>query len=94
MCAVLWCYHAKCENCESTDAAKHFTVGRLELVVAVREVDDLGGTHEREVERVEEQHEVLALVVVQCDRLERQSGISAVVENEGAAFVTEALLTD
>ena len=42
----------------------------LELLGAVIEGDDLGGADEGEVQRVEEEDNVLALVVVQRDLLE------------------------
>jgi hypothetical protein len=44
-------------------AANHFAVVGAELIAAITEGDDLGGTDKREVERVEEQHDVLASVV-------------------------------
>lgn len=50
-------------------ATQHSRVQCFELGNAVRERDDLGRAHEREVQRVEEQHDVLALVVRQRDGL-------------------------
>lgn len=51
-------------------AADDFTADLAELAGAVTEGDDLGRAHEREVGRVEEEDEVLALVVGQRDLLE------------------------
>ncbi len=42
-------------------AAQHFDVALLELFQAMIEGDQLGGADEGEVERVEEQHRILAL---------------------------------
>jgi len=51
-------------------ASDHLAVDLAELGGALREGNDLGGAHEGEVQRVEEQHQVLSLVVAQLDVLE------------------------
>ena len=55
----------------------------LELLGAVVEGDDLGGTDEGEVQRVEEEDDVLALVVVQGDLLELSLDNSSSLELGG-----------
>jgi hypothetical protein len=50
--------------------AEQLAAGFLELVGRVRERHELGRAHEGEVERVEHQHEPLALVVFQADVLD------------------------
>ncbi|MNL03786.1 hypothetical protein D3C87_1243340 [compost metagenome] len=50
--------------------ADHFGIPLAELFDGVREREDLGGANEGEVEGVEEQDDVLALVVGQGDLLE------------------------
>lgn len=55
-------------------AADHLAVDLAELGGALREGNDLRGAHEGEVQRVEEQHKVLALVVAQLDVLENTVG--------------------
>lgn len=56
---------------------QNHSVDGLELFGALREGDDLGGADEGEVERVEEQHDVLALVVGQrhVDELSVNDGL-------------------
>lgn len=48
----------------------HFAVDLLELLNAVREGNDFGRADEGKVQRVEEQHQVLAGIVLQLDFLE------------------------
>ena len=50
--------------------AEHFGVLAGEICIAVAECSDLRGAHEGEVERVEEQHHVLAAVLRQGDLFE------------------------
>jgi len=51
-------------------ATDHLAIDLAELGGALRERNDLGGAHEGEVQRVEEKHQVFALVVAQLDVLE------------------------
>jgi len=51
-------------------AGKHFAVDSTELVSTVTERNDLCRTDKREVERIEEQHQVLSLVITRLDLLE------------------------
>ena len=48
-------------------AAEHFAVVVAELLHAVTECDDLSGTHESEIARVEKQDEIFAVVVLVGD---------------------------
>src|ERR1022692_3917403 len=51
-------------------AAEDLAVGRLELLVAPRELLDLGGTDEGEIRRIEEEDHVLPVVIRQRGLLE------------------------
>ncbi len=53
-----------------TWAGDHFTVDGAELLDPFTEGNDLCGTHKCEVKRIEEQHQVFALVVRQLDIFE------------------------
>ena len=58
----------------------HLTVDLLELLDPIRECDDLSGTHECEVERIEVDHEVLSFVILQRHLLELTSNNSLGLE--------------
>jgi hypothetical protein len=51
-------------------ASKDFTVGSSEFSSSVRELDDLGGAHEGEVEWVEEEDDVFTSVLGELDLFE------------------------
>ena len=63
--------HSPCKMAEMTvrGAGNHFTVDRTELVSTVAERDDLRRTDKREVERIEEEHQIFPLVITRRDLL-------------------------
>lgn len=62
--AIGWDSHDPGGAGAACKATTHLAVDIPEPLGRLAEGDDLGRTHEREVQRVEEQHHVLALVVI------------------------------